>query len=371
MSPSDDDGVGPGGGVVGDHMSGPAPIEIGGRAVGPGRPTFVIAELSANHGQRLDRALELVRLAAEAGADAVKLQTYTPATMTLDLDLPAFRVGEGTLWAGRRLADLYAEAMTPWEWYPDLAAAAAEAGLVLFSTPFDATAVDFLAELDTPAYKIASFELLDLPLIRRAAAHGRPLIMSTGMATQDEIGAAIAAATEAGAGGLVLLRCNSSYPAPSDEMDLRTIPDMIDRWSVPVGLSDHTLGLTAVTAAIALGACAVEKHLTLDRGEGGPDAAFSLQPEELAATVQAIRDVEAALGTVRYGPSPSERPSLSFRRSVWVTQDLAAGDAFSADNLAALRPAGGLAPDELDQVVGRRAARAIAAGTALTWNLVE
>jgi len=352
-------------------VTGPAPIEIGGRSVGPGHPTFVIAELSANHGQRLDRAIELITLAAEAGADAVKLQTYTPATMTLDLDLPAFRAGEGTLWAGRRLADLYAEAMTPWEWYPDLAAAAAEAGLVLFSTPFDATAVEFLAEQDTPAYKIASFELVDLPLIRCAAAHGRPLVMSTGMASQVEIDAAVKAAVEAGAGGLALLRCNSSYPAPSDEMDLRTIPDMMDRWSAPVGLSDHTLGLTAVTTAIALGACLVEKHLTLDRAEGGPDAAFSLQPDELADTVQAIREIEAALGTVRYGPSPSEQASLAFRRSVWVTQDLEAGEAFSPDNLAALRPAGGLAPDELEQVLGRRASRAIAAGTALAWDLVD
>ncbi len=380
MSPRDDDGGGAGDGVAdrdgadapGDaDMTGPASISIRGRPVGPGHPTFVIAELSANHGQRLDRALELITLAAEAGVDAVKLQTYTPATMTLDLDLPAFRVGEGTLWAGRRLADLYAEALTPWEWYPDLAAAAAQAGMTLFSTPFDATAVEFLAEHDTPAYKIASFELVDLPLIRRAAAQGRPLIMSTGMASRHEIDAAVKAATEAGAGGVALLRCNSSYPAPSDEMDLRTIPDMIDRWSVPVGLSDHTLGLTAVTAAIALGACLVEKHLTLDRADGGPDAAFSLEPQELAATVQAIRDVEAALGRVRYGPSPSEVPSLSFRRSVWVTRDVAAGDEFSPDNLAALRPAGGLAPDDLDRVVGRRAARAIAAGTALSWDLVE
>ena len=348
----------------------PAPVDIAGRLVGPGHPTFVIAELSANHGQRLDRAIELIGLAADAGADAVKLQTYTAETMTLDLDLPAFRVGEGTLWAGRSLADLYAEAMTPWEWYPDLAAAAADRGLVLFSTPFDATAVEFLAGHDTPVFKIASFELVDLPLIRAAAGHGRPLIMSTGMATETEIDAAVTAATEAGAGGIVLLRCNSSYPAPATEMDLRTIPDMVGRWRVPVGLSDHTLGLTAVTAAVALGACVLEKHLTADRGEPGPDAAFSLEPDEFAATVVALREVEAALGTVRYGPSPSERASLAFRRSVWVTRAVRSGEVFSTENLAALRPAGGLAPDELAEVVGRRAARDIDAGTALAWDLV-
>ena len=371
MSPSDDDG-GPGAGGAGrDPVSAPAPIQIGGRAVGPGQPVFVIAELSANHGHRLERALELIDLAAEAGADAVKLQTYRPETMTLDLDLPAFRVAEGTLWSGRRLADLYAEAMTPWEWYPDLAAAAAERGLVLFSTPFDASAVEFLADHGVPAFKIASFELVDLPLIRAAAAHGRPLIMSTGMASVEEIDAAVGAARQAGAGGVALLRCNSSYPAPSREMDLRTIPDMVERWSVPIGLSDHTLGLTALTAAVSLGACILEKHLTLDRAEPGPDSSFSLEPDELAATVQAVREVEAALGRVRYGPSESERPSLSFRRSVWVTQDVEAGEVFSTENLASLRPAGGLAPDELAAVVGRRAARRVDAGTPLAWDLVE
>jgi len=350
--------------------SSPSPVKIGGRAVGPGHPTFVIAELSANHGQRLDRAIELVNLAADAGADAVKLQTYTAGTMTLDLDLPAFRVGEGTLWAGRTLADLYTEAMTPWEWYPELAAAAAGRGMVLFSTPFDTTAVEFLAGHDTPAFKIASFELVDLPLIRCAARYGLPLIMSTGMAAESEIDAAVSAASEAGAGGIVLLRCNSSYPAPAEEMDLRTIPDMVERWGVPVGLSDHTMGLTAVTVAVALGACVLEKHLTLDRSEPGPDSAFSLEPDEFAATVDAVREVEAALGRVRYGPSPGERASLAFRRSVWVTRAMRAGESFSTDNLGSLRPAGGLAPDEMASVVGRRAARDIEAGTPLEWELV-
>jgi N-acetylneuraminate synthase len=355
----------------GDETREPATIEIAGRAIGPGQPVYVIAELSANHGQSLARALELVDLAADAGADAVKLQTYTPETMTLDLDLPAFRVGDGTLWAGRRLADLYAEAMTPWEWYPELADAARRRGLALFSTPFDRTAVDFLVEHGAPAFKIASFELVDLPLIREAASHGRPLIMSTGMASADEIDAAVRAATEAGAAGVALLRCNSSYPAPTTEMDLRTIPDMAARWQVPIGLSDHTLDVTALTAALALGACLLEKHFTLDRGEPGPDAAFSLEPDELAKTVQTVRTVEAALGRVRYGPSPSEQASLAFRRSVWVTRPVAEGETFTEDNLRALRPAGGIAPDELAGVVGRRARRGIDAGTALTWDLVD
>jgi len=355
--------------VSGGHR--PVPVTIGGRPVGPGHPVFVIAELSANHGQSLDRAVELIGEAARAGADAVKLQTYTPETMTLDLDLPAFRVAEGTLWAGRRLADLYAEAMTPWEWYPALADTAAAEGLVLFSTPFDRSAVDFLAAQGTPAFKIASFELVDLPLIRAAASHGLPLIMSTGMATTEEIDAAVGAASSAGATGIVLLRCNSSYPAPAGEMDLRTIPDMVERWRVPVGLSDHTMGLTAVTAAVALGACALEKHLTLDRSEPGPDSAFSLEPAELKATIDALREVEAALGSVRYGPSPSERPSLAFRRSAWVAQPVAAGQPLTASMVRALRPAGGVVPDEIEHYLGRRARHDIAAGTPLTPDLVD
>ena len=346
----------------------PEPVTLGGREVGPGLPTFVIAELSANHGQSLEQALRLVDLAAKAGADAVKLQTYTPDTMTLDVDLPAFRIGPGTLWEGRRLADLYAEAMTPWEWYPQLAAAAEASGLVLFSTPFDATAVDFLEGHEAPAYKIASFELLDLPLIRRAAATGKPLIMSTGMATADEIDAAVDAAVETGAGGVVLLRCNSAYPASPEEMDLRTIPDMAARWSLPIGLSDHTLGLTAVTVALALGACVVEKHLTESRAVPGPDSAFSLEPEEFADMVAAVREVEAALGKVRYGPSPSEEPSLAFRRSLWITAPVRAGATLDGSNVGALRPAGGLPPGEIDRVLGRRAARDLDIGTPVTWD---
>jgi len=346
-------------------------VELAGRPVGPGHPVYVIAELSANHNGSLDQACDVVRAAAEAGADAVKLQTYTPDTLTIDSDAEPFRVGEGTLWAGRTLHDLYAEAMTPWEWHEDLQALAGELGLQLFSTPFDRTAVDFLDAMDPPAFKIASFELVDLELVAETARRGRPLIMSTGMATDDEIDDAVRVARQSGAPGVVLLRCNSAYPARPDEMDLRTIPDMAARWGVPVGLSDHTRGTTAAITSVALGACAIEKHLTLDRGAGGPDAAFSLEPPELAQLVVAVREAEAALGDVRYGPSPAEQASLAFRRSLFVVADVAEGEELTAANVRSIRPGQGLAPKHLSDVVGRKAARAVARGTPLTWDLVE
>lgn len=344
-------------------------VDIAGRLVGPGHPTYVIAELSANHGGSLDRAIELVEQAAAAGADAIKLQTYTPDSMTLDVDLPAFTVGEGSLWAGRRLHELYAEAQTPWSWHEPLFDAARRVGLACFSTPFDVAAADQLATLDPPAYKIASFELLDLPLIRHVAGLGKPLIVSTGMASDDEIDAAVTAA--AGAPGLILLRCNSAYPAPSGEMDLATIADMADRWGVPVGLSDHSIAPTAAIAAVALGAVVLEKHLTMSRDEPGPDAAFSLEPDELARTVAAVHEAEAAVGHVRYGPSPTEAPSLEFRRSLWFVTDLAAGEVVPDEAVASLRPAGGLPPDERHRVVGRRLRRAVVRGTAATADAVE
>jgi N-acetylneuraminate synthase len=280
-------------------------------------------------------------------------------------------VGEGTLWAGRTLYDLYAEAYTPWEWLPELQAAAAQHGLDLFSSPFDHTAVDFLAKHDVPAYKIASFELVDHELIRYAASKGKPLILSTGMATAKEIDDAVRVAREGGAAGVALLRCNSAYPAPPEEMDLRTIPDMVDRWRAPVGLSDHTVGVTAAVAAVALGACILEKHFTLTRDEPGPDSAFSLEPKEFAALVLAVREAEAAAGSVRYGPSDREQPSLAFRRSLFAVQDVRAGDPFTEENVRAIRPGQGLAPKELPRVLGRRAAADIERGTPLTWELVE
>ena len=347
----------------------PAPVEIAGRSVGPGEPVYVIAEISANHGGSLQRALDLVNVAADAGADAVKLQTYTPESMTLDSDRPEFVVGAGTQWEGRRLFELYAEAMTPWEWHAPIFAAAAAAGIHCFSTPFDRAAADDLVALDPPAYKIASFELVDLALIRHVAALGRPLIMSTGMATVEEIDAAVVAA--AAAPGLLVLRCHSAYPAPTAEMDLATIRAMEGRWRVPIGLSDHSLSATASVAAVALGATVIEKHITWTRSEPGPDASFSLEPDELANLVIAVREARDAVGAVRFGPSASERPSLAFRRSLWFTTDLPAGATIPADAVAALRPAGGLLPDQIGHVVGRRLRRSVVRGTAVTLDHLE
>lgn len=345
-------------------------LVVGGRAVGPGHPTYLVAELSANHGGSLDRALELVRLAAASGADAVKIQTYTAESMTIDAPTDDFVVRGGTLWDGRTLYELYEQAATPWEWLPRLQEEAADAGVDFFSSPFDAAAVALLDGLDVPVLKIASFELVDHTLVRAAAATGRPLIMSTGMATVEEIDEAVAAARGAGAAGLALLRCNSAYPAPPGEMDLCTIPDMVARWHVPVGLSDHTLGTTAAVAAVALGACIVEKHFTDDRRRPTADSAFSLEPAELRAMVDAVREAEQALGSVRYGPSEREAASLAFRRSLFVVADLEAGDVLTAGNVRSIRPASGLAPRHLDQVLGRRTTRPVRRGTPLSWDLV-
>lgn len=355
---------------IGAAPAWPTAVSIGDRLVGPGHPVYVIAELSANHGHDLGTAKAIVAAAADAGADAVKLQTYTADTMTIDADTPPFRIDEATLWAGRNLYDLYREAAMPWEWHGELQAMATDLGLDLFSTPFDAGAVAFLDDLGTPAMKIASFELVDHDLIRTAAATGRPLIISTGMATIEEIDEAVDAAQDAGATGLILLRCNSSYPAPLDEMDLRTIAAMGERWSVPIGFSDHTLGTTAATAAVALGASVIEKHLTLRRADGGPDAAFSLEPHEFVTLVEAVREAHASLGEVRFGPSEHERASLAFRRSLFVVADVAAGEALTRDNVRSIRPGDGLPPKHLDAVVDRIAATDIRRGTPLSWDLL-
>lgn len=347
------------------------PLLIDGREVGPGHSAYVIAELSANHGGHLENAIALVHHAADAGADAVKVQTYRPDTMTIDSNAKPFRISGGTLWDGRSLYDLYAEAMTPWEWHEVLQREAASAGIDFFSSPFDASAVDFLVGLDVPVFKIASFELVDHELIHYAANQGRPLIMSTGMATAEEIDEALAVASEAGAPGVALLRCNSAYPAPPSEMDLRTIADMAARWHIPVGLSDHTLGVTAAVVAVSFGACLLEKHLTISRDEPGPDSAFSLEPAEFAGLVRAVREAEAEIGAVRYGPSPHEKASLAFRRSLFVTKDIAAGDAFNSENVRAIRPGDGLAPKHRPAILGRRSSRGVLRGTPVTWDLVE
>lgn len=345
-------------------------MKIAGRPIGDGAPAYVIAELSANHQQRLETALRLVEAAADAGSDAVKLQTYTPDTITIKADGPEFRIGAGTVWDGRTLHDLYAEAATPWEWHEPLQRAANDRGMDFFSSPFDDTAVDFLERMDVPVYKIASFEIVDVGLIARAARTGKPLIMSTGMATLDEISEGVTAARDAGATDLALLKCTSAYPAPPEESDLRTIPDMARRFGVPVGLSDHTLGIAVPVAAVAIGATIIEKHLTLSRADGGPDGGFSLEPAELHAMVDAIRTAEKALGSVNYDPTEREVSSRILRRSLFVVEPVREGEVFTEGNVRSIRPGHGLHTRHLPEILGRSAARDISLGTPLAWELV-
>ncbi|WCJ58882.1 pseudaminic acid synthase [Fontisphaera persica] len=345
-------------------------LHIAGRPIGPGHPVYIIAELSANHGGNFEQAAQTLRAMKAAGADAVKIQTYTADTLTLASDQPWFRIQGGTLWDGRTLHELYQQAAMPWEWTPRLQALAQELGLHFFSTPFDFTAVDFLQQLDVPAYKIASFELVDLPLLRKVAATGKPVIASTGMATLEEITEAVETLRAAGCRELALLKCTSAYPAPPEEMHLRTLADLARRFQLPVGLSDHTLGLAAPVAAVALGACILEKHFILSRSLPGPDSAFSLEPAEFRAMVQAVRDAERALGEVNYTVSPQESKSRQFRRSLFVVADMRAGDTFTPQNVRSLRPAAGLHPRHYDTILGRRAACDIPRGTPLQWDLI-
>lgn len=343
-------------------------FHIAGRPVGPGAPVYIVAEMSANHLHDLGRARDLLQAAKDAGVDAVKLQTYTADTLTIDCDAAPFRIGPGTLWEGRSLYDLYGEAHTPWAWHAELAQRAAELDLHLFSTPFDATAVNFLEELNMPAHKIASFEVVDLELIRCVAETGKPIIMSTGMASLAEIEEAVATVRAAGNSQLALLKCTSAYPSPPDTMNLRTIPHLAEAFDVVVGLSDHTLGVAVPVTAVALGISIVEKHFTLSRQDPGPDSAFSLEPHELAEMVRAIRVAEQALGRVTYGVGDKEKASRAFRRSLFVVEDIAAGEILSRDNIRSIRPGHGLAPRHLPSVLGRRAARAITRGTPLAWE---
>jgi pseudaminic acid synthase len=349
----------------------PLQITIGKRTVGAGHPVYVIAEVSANHHQNFDEALQIIRAAKEAGADAVKLQTYTPDTMTISSDRPEFRIGGGTIWDGRNLHELYGEAYTPWEWQPKLKIAANDMGLELFSTPFDSTAVEFLEKMGVPAHKLASFELVDLPLIRKMAETGKPLIMSTGMASVEEIEEALQTARQGGATQIALLKCTSAYPAMPEEMNLRTIPEMSRRFGVPAGLSDHTMAISVPVAAVALGACIIEKHFTLSRSTPGPDSAFSLEPEEFKAMVGAVRDAEKALGTVHFGLSEKESGMRSFRRSLFVVQNVKRGELFTSENVRSIRPGYGLHTRHLTEVVGKHAARDIERGTPLSWDLVN
>lgn len=345
-------------------------IRINGRRVGPGHPVFVVAELSCNHGQDFATAVELLRAAKEAGADAVKLQTYTPDTLTIDSDAEHFRIRGGTLWDGESLYDLYAKAYTPWDWQPRLKAEAEKLGLELFSTAFDPSAVEFLEDMGVAVHKVASFELVDLPLIEKMAQTGKPLIMSTGMATLDEIEEAVAAARRAGAKEVALLKCTSAYPAPPEEMNLRAIPHLAEAFGTPVGVSDHTLGWAAPVAAVALGACIVEKHFTLSRELPGPDSAFSLEPAEFKAMVEAVRTAEKAMGGVCFGTGDKEARSRGFRRSLFVVEEVRAGETFSEANVRSIRPGHGLAPKHLKEVVGRQAATDIKRGTPLGWEMI-
>jgi pseudaminic acid synthase len=346
-------------------------IEIGKRRIGSGNPTYCIAEVSANHNQDFSQAVRIVDAAKEAGADAVKLQTYTPDTITMQSRQECFRVGGGTLWDGRTLYELYGEAYTPWEWQPKLKQVANDLGMDLFSSAFDDTAVDFLENMGVPAHKLASFELVDIPLLRKMARTGKPLIMSTGMASLEEIDEAVAAAREAGATQIALLKCTSAYPAPPEEMNLKTIPEMARRFHVPVGLSDHTVGVAAPVAAVALGASILEKHLTLSRSIPGPDSAFSLEPHEFKAMVHSVRVAEKALGEVHFGLSDKEQSSRVFRRSLFVVNDMIKGEPFTAANVRSIRPGYGLHTRHLSEILGKKAARDIERGTPLSWDLVS
>jgi pseudaminic acid synthase len=345
-------------------------IEIGQRRIGPGNPTYCIAEVSANHNQDYAQAVRIIEAARQAGADAVKLQTYTPDTITIASDREEFRIGGGTLWDGRNLHDLYGEACTPWEWQPGLKKVANSLGMDLFSSAFDATAVDFLEQMGVPAHKVASFELVDIPLIQKMARTGKPLIMSTGMASVEEIEEALRSACGAGAMQIALLKCTSAYPAPAEEMNLRTIPEMAQRFGVPVGLSDHTMGIAAPVAAVVLGACIIEKHLTLSRATPGPDSGFSLEPHEFKAMVEAVRTTENALGEVHFGLSDKEEALRAFRRSLFVVEDVKRGETFTEGNVRSIRPGYGLHTRHLDEVLGKRAVRDIQRGTPLSWDLV-
>jgi len=339
--------------------------------LGAGEPVFIVAELSGNHLQDFDLAMKTIEAMKAAGADAVKLQTYTADTLTIDEDNKYFRIEHDTPWDGKTLHKLYEEAYTPWDWQPRLKDYAEGFGLTCFSTPFDRTAVDFLEKMDVPAYKIASFEISEISLIEYAAAKGKPMILSTGIATFDDIREAVDACRRAGNDRIALLKCTSAYPAPLEEVNLRTLPDMAEKFGTVVGISDHTLGISVPIASVALGAKIIEKHFILDRKLGGPDAAFSLEPAEFAQMVRAVREVETALGTVTYELSEKVRQSRVFARSLFAVKDIRAGEPFTEENVRSIRPGYGLAPKHLSLVLGRKAKSDIKRGTPLNWDLVQ
>ena len=341
-------------------------IEIAGHLIGAEQPPFVIAEMSGNHNQSLDRALEIVNAAAEAGADAIKLQTYTADTMTLNASGGSFEIRDSnSLWAGQNLHELYKKAYTPWEWHKPIMDRASELGLICFSSPFDEKAVDFLEELEAPAYKIASFENNHIPLIKKAASTGKPLIISTGMASLGELELAVSSAREAGCKELILLKCTSTYPANPLNSNIRTIPHLHDLFNAEVGLSDHSMGVGVAVAAIALGATVVEKHFTLSRKDGGVDSAFSLEPDEFLTLTSEAKRAWQALGSINYGPTKDEQKSLIFRRSIYVSADIKPGDKFTTDNIRIIRPGDGAPPSLFDRILGKTARRSHKRGTPL------
>ena len=347
-------------------------LKIKNKFIGLNHPPFIIAEMSGNHNQSLERALEIVEAAAKTGAHALKIQTYTPDTMTLDLDEREFHISDpNSLWAGTSLYKLYGKAYTPWEWHKPIFDRARELGMIAFSTPFDDTSADFLEKLDVPCYKIASFENTDLPLIRRVASTGKPLIISTGMASIAELDDTVKAAREEGCKDLVLLKCTSTYPATAGNTNILTIPHMRELFGCEVGLSDHTAGVGVSVASIALGASVIEKHFTLNRADGGVDSTFSMEPAEMAQLVQEAERAWQAMGQISFGATEAEKKSLVFRRSLYIVKDLKAGDALTPDNVRAIRPGLGLATKYLNVVMGKSAAQDIKRGTALTWNLIR
>lgn len=346
-------------------------LTIENRNIGENNAIFIIAELSANHNQDYDLAVKTIKEIKEAGADAVKLQTYTPDTITIDCDNDYFRINHGTLWDGKILYDLYKEAYTPWEWQPGLKKTAEELGLILFSSPFDKTAVDFLENMDVPAYKIASFEITDIPLIEYIASKGKPVIMSTGVATLTDINEAVGACRRMGNHEIALLKCTSAYPAPLEEMNLKTIPDMSAKFDAVIGLSDHTSGISVPVASIALGARIIEKHFILDRKIGGPDAAFSLEPDEFREMVKSIREVESALGDVNYELTEKAKKNRKFARSLFVIKDIKAGETFTEENTRSIRPGNGMEPKYLNLVLGKTAKEDIKGGRPLKRELVN
>ena len=347
-------------------------IKVKNHIIGKNSAPFIIAEMSGNHNQSLDRALEIVEAAAKTGAHALKIQTYTPDTMTLDINEREFHISDTkSLWKGNSLYDLYKEAYTPWEWHKAIFEKADELGIIAFSTPFDSTSVDFLEELDVPLYKIASFENTDIPLIRKVASTGKPIIISTGMASIAELDDTVSAARDAGCDEIILLKCTSTYPATPENTNILTIPHMRNLFKCEVGLSDHTMGIGVSVSSVSLGATVIEKHFTLDRSEGGVDSTFSMEPKEMSDLVIETERAWQALGDVHYGVTEAEKKSLAFRRTLYIVKDLKKGETFNKENVRAIRPGLGLPTKYLDVVLGKRVSEDVSKGTALAWNLIE